>query len=399
MRALRHRDFRILWLGALISFTGTWIQSVAQGWLVFELTHDKARVATVFFAGMAPGAIFGPFAGAFADRFDKRWVLVVCQSTFAIGAIFLTVATYMNFVQYWHILMVALVNGVFGCIETPTRQSVISRVVPPEDLAAAVPVNAMTFNLARIIWPSIGGVLAATFGPKACYLTNACSYTALILSIILIKSNLKPENTRKEPIKDLLFEGMQYTFRDKRLRTLFIMEAIVASFGLFYISQMPAIAKEMLGLKEQGLGLAMTCVGIGAMSGLLLVTRMADLPIKGRIVGIAMFTFGIGLTLLGFSRTPFVAFPILVVVGMASIAQFNTTNALFQVLSPDRLRGRVIAMHVWALSGLLPAIGILALGRFAQDASLPLALNLGGVLVLAGAIWGFFNRDKLKDAA
>lgn len=405
-RAFRHRDFRLMWTGAFLSFTGSFIQNIAQGWLVYELTGDEAKLAFVTFCGMAPVAVLGPFAGTLADTFDKRRVLMLSQATFGCGALFLAYATFQGFVQYWHIVTVALIFGSVGAIEMPTRQSIISRVVPSEDLAAAVPLNAMTFNVARLVGPAIGGALLAAFGPQLCYMINGFSYLALILAVFAVKTDLSAFRREPQPIKDLLLEGMRYTLRDKTLKTLFVMELMVSSFGLVYLSLMPAIARDMLGLDKRGLGFAMATVGIGAVSGLLLMTMLSDRPIKGLMVRWAMVGVGIGCITLGLSQSPYVAFPMLVLIGGSVIIQFNTTNTLFQLLSPEHLRGRVLAMHIWAISGLGP-FGMLALGWLAGAtktradwpiAGIPLALTIGGMLVLVGAMWGFGKRRYLVEA-
>jgi MFS family permease len=165
MRALRHRDFLVLWLGALLSFAGSWVQSVAQGWQVNDLTHDASKVALVAFAGNAPIAIFGPFAGTISDTLNKRTVLVIAQGLYGFGAFYLGIRAYSGLITFWDIFAVALLFGMVGCVENPTRQSLVSRCVPPEDLAAAIPINAMTFNIARIAGSAVGGLLLAHFGP------------------------------------------------------------------------------------------------------------------------------------------------------------------------------------------------------------------------------------------
>ncbi|MFY9233218.1 MAG: MFS transporter [Fimbriimonadaceae bacterium] len=389
-----YRDFRLLWIGAFLSFMGSWIQNIAQGWLVFEMTRDPAKLGLVTFLGMAPVSLFGPFAGSLADMFNKRTVLILTQAVFACGSLFLAAATYFGFVEYWHILIVAVVVGMAGCIEMPTRQSIVSRVVPPELLPKAIPFNAMTFNLARLLGPAIGAVLLANFGPEVCYGVNGLSYIALILAAMAIKADLSAMHREPQPIKDLLFEGLLYTMRDKRLKTLFFMEATVSAFGLFYLPLMPAIAKEMLGLDKIGLGWAMTSVGVGAISGLLLMTRISHKPVRAMTVRVTMTTFALAMFVLSVSTTPYLAFPMLALMGMSAIMQFNTTNTLFQLLSPEHLRGRVLAMHIWALAGAGSVFPFL-FGGLASQTSLRVALAVGASCVLIGAIAGWLNRKGL----
>ncbi|RYG42816.1 MFS transporter, partial [bacterium] len=368
VRVLSYPDFRLMWFGAFLSFTGSWVQNVAQGYFVYELTHDEGKLALVSFASSIPVFLFGFVAGGLADAFDKRKVLIVAQALLGCAALFLAWATWRGTATFGSVIAVAFVVGLIGCVEMPTRQSIVSRVVPAEDLAAAVPVNAMTFNVARIFGPAIGGFLLATVGVAACYLLNGLSFIALIWAVLAIRADLGRPERRKQPIGDLIFEGALYTFREVRLRTLLILETITACFGIFYLPLIPAYVREELGYSEAAskgaLAGAYTSIGVGALIGLVFITSLSDSPHKGRIVRGAMLAIGIGLLVLSTVHSPWVAFPTMAIIGGSTIMQFNTTNALFQLLSPEHLRGRVLSMHIWALNGLSP-FGILALGTLA----------------------------------
>lgn len=396
MRAFRHRDFRLLWTGAFLSFVGSWIQIVAQSWQVYDLTHDKALLGIVAFCGSAPVSIFGPFAGAISDTFNKRGILVAAQLIFGLGALYLSIASYFHFIRYWHIVAVALLFGFVGCVETPTRQSLVSRVVPPEDLVAAIPINGMTFNLARVVGPAIAGFMLAASGPTFCYLANAVSYLALVYAVLAIRADTSAVKSEIQPIKDLLLEGMRYTYRDIRLRTLFILEASTSMFALIYLALMPAIVEDLLKLGERELGFCYTCIGLGAIVGLLLVSAYSDLPIKASLIRWSMTVIGLALWGLGSTVSPMAAYILLAIMGFGTIAQFNLTNTLFQTLSPDRLRGRVLSMHVWALSGLGP-IGTIAAGYLARAAGIPITLKVGSACLLAVTVWGWLFRRGLAN--
>lgn len=402
----RHRDFRLMWIGAFLSFCGSWIESIAQGYLVYQLTHDKFLLGLVMFASTVPVTLFGPVAGTLADMVDKRKLLVITQGTFAAGSLFLAVATYMHFVQYWHIVTVALILGTVNTIDMPARQSIVSRVVPPEDLPAAIPINALTFNFARIVGPAIGGILMVAAGPQACYLVNGLSFFALIFAGLAIRADLKATKSGPQPIKDLILEGALYTFRESRLRALFILEAVISMFGLFYTAQMPAIANDMLAdhslpkaaFDAQTAKILSTCyvfVGLGAVVALVFIMSASHLKIKSTILRVATTGIGLCLVLLSFARVPAVAYLIFIFLGMAAITIFNTANTLFQMLSPERLRGRVLSMHIWALNGLGP-IGIFAFGYFAEHGGLPRALLTGGLVVCLAALWGWLDRKDFE---
>lgn len=387
----RHRDFRLLWFGAFFSFMGGWAQQIAQGYLVYLLTESNAKLAIVTVCAMLPVTFFGLLAGVVTDSFDKRRLLVAAQMVFAATALYLAAATYWGFVTYEQILVIALINGTVSAVEMPTRQSVVSKVVPPEDLPAAIPFNAMTFNFARIIGPAIGGVLLGLFGPAACYLMNGLSFSALIFAGLAIRTDLRATPREKQPILDLIMEGLLYTMRDVRLKTLFFLESAVSIFGLFYLSQMAAIAEQMLSLGKR-LGNAYLAVGIGSITALFVVMTLSDRPVKAFLIRLATTVMGVALILLAFTTNEWVAYVYFAVLGFCAVTIFNLCNTLFQTLSPEHLRGRVLSMHIWALSGIGP-VGVFAFGLVAEEFGLPVALGIGGgVMVVAGAIAWMYKK-------
>lgn len=404
VRVFRHRDFRLLWTGAFLSFIGSWVQKLAESWLVYQLTHNAYLLGLVMFCASVPTTIFGPIAGTLADTFNRRTLLVVTQAIFALGAFYLAAAAYFHFVTYMQILIVAFILGVVSTVEQPARQATVSSCVPAEDLSLAIPVNAMTFNLSRLIGPAIGGLLLVAIGPAACYLVNGISFFALIFSVLAIKADLSAKQREPLPVKDLIIEGALYTFRERRLRTLFFLESILSICGLVYITQMPAIVARMLlpsgesleGTHDKAINaMAYTAIGIGALCGLATVMTLAERPVRALLIRSAMTCLAVTLIALGFVRNEWVAYPVFAILGMCAITQFNLTNTLFQTLAPPRLRGRVLSMHIWALNGLGP-IGILAFGYIAEQISMPFSLQLGGGLVLCGALWSWINWKGLE---
>jgi len=393
----RHRDFRLIWTSAFLSFIGSFIQIVAEGYLVFQLTHRNDSLAWVFACNALPVTVFGPFAGAISDTMDRRKVLIFTQTTFAIGALYLAAATYFGFVQYWQILVVATILGTVNSIDMPTRQAIISKVVPPEDLAAAIPINAMTFNLARLIGPPIGGLLNTAIGPDACYFVNGLSYFALVFAALAVRADLRALKRDAQPIVDLVKEGFLYTMRDRRLRAIFLLESAVSLFGLFYITQMAAIVEQLImpGRSDNevkaALAIAYSTVAIGTLTSLFVVTWMSHLPIKRWVLRIAVTLMGVGLLLLSIARQDWMFYAVFALLGLGAIAIFNTCNQLFQALSPDRLRGRVLSMHIWALSGVGP-FGTIGFGYLAQQFGLRTAFLVGGVLILLTALGAWLSR-------
>ncbi len=386
-RVFRHRDFRLLWGGAFLSFSGSWVQTIAQQFLVYEMTKSYALLSYVAAASMLPTTLLGPFLGSVTDMFDRRKLLVGCQAIFSLCALYLAAATYFEFIQYWHILVVAAITGTTGVIEIPARQSIISRVVPPEDFANAIPINALTFNIARPLGSAIGGVLLRSVGVSACYMVNGLTFFALIFAGLAIRADLSATAREPQPIWDLVSEGFLYTFREAKLRALLIAEGMVSIFGLFYMTQTAAIASDMLG-RPKDLDQLLISQGLGSIVALFFVLSMSHLRVKGLLVRVAVTTIGLLLLALGFAQSFWLALPIYFLLGICTVTIFNTVNTLFQTLAPDRLRGRVISMHNWALGG-LGFIGAISLGAFASKYTLPLAIQVGAVVVLmtAGYLW------------
>lgn len=407
-RLARNSDFRLLWIGAFLSFTGSWVQKIAEGYYVYQLTKDDGKLAIVNFAFSIPVFIFGFMAGSFADAYHKRNLLVLAQALFGLGALFLAAAVWFHFVAYWQLVAVAACVGLVSCVEMPTRQSIVSRVVPREDLHTAVPINAMTFNVARIIGPAIGGILLTTIGVAACYFVNGLSYLALIWAAYAIRSDLSAGKREAQPIRDLIFEGAIYTWREARLRTLLILETITAVFGIFYVALIPAYVEERLHIvnpnaAKAAIGAAYTSIGIGALFGLVVITHLSESERKGTILRVVMAIITVGLVALSLASSPWVAYVAMVFIGGSTMIQFNTTNSLFQILAPERLRGRVLSMHIWALNGLSP-FGVLLFGVIAQatlrhptalGGGIELVTRLGAIAMALGCVWAFVARRHL----
>ena len=395
-RALRHADFRLLFFGAMLSFTGSQIQNVAQGYYVFELTGDKAKLAMVTFFFTIPVLFLAPFSGAIADHVDRRKAMIASLVASAAGAAILAVGYHWKWLTYEMILAISFMNGIVQTVEAPARQSVVRTVVGDEDLPYAVPAQAMTFNLSRIFGQALGGVIASIWGVEACFFINAISFAALIWAVVRIRADLRPKKGELGPISDLLLDGIRYTFRHIGLRTLFLMETATAIFGMFYISLMPAIANQKIGDKPIHLGFAQSAIGIGALTGLSVISWLSGKTPRPLLTRIAMTNVSIGLMLLSLVNHSWIVYPILGLVGMSTIMQFNTTNILFQLMSPENLRGRVISMHLWAISG-LATLGIPIFGQIAQRVSLDRALLVGGAILAAFSVWAWGAHGRVQD--
>ena len=395
-RVFRHRDFRLLWIGAFCSFIGSWIQNVGQGYLVYELTGSKEKLALVSFCTSIPVTFLGPIAGSFVDTMNKKKLLVWTQVFFAASAIFIAVLATFKLLKLEYLLVVALLNGIVSCLEMPVRQSIISSTVPIEDLPVAIPFQGLTFNLARVVGPAIGGLLLAKIGVESCYWVNGLSFFALIFAGLAIRADLTAKQRSDEGMVDLIIEGFRYTWREPRLRMLLILEISISLFSLFYLAQIPAIAKDILHVNKDGLGHVYTAIGIGAILALVVTTKTSDRHVKGKLIRSAVSVMGFSLVLLAFTHSLLVATPILILLGMSGVTIFNTCNSLFQMIAPERLRGRVVSMHIWALNGVGP-IGTLAFGYVAESHGLAFAMQLAGMITVLLSVWAWTNPLRLES--
>lgn len=394
--AFRARDFRWLWGGTFISFVGTQAQTVAQGYYVYQLTGSKAALGFIAFLGMVPVTVIGPIAGALVDRMDRRKSLMTYALLYSLFTLSMAIAAAMDRLTIAHIATVSFIMGLIGAFEMPTRQSLVRQVVPPEHLSSAIPAQAMTFNLARIIGPAIGGQIVAILGAMWCFFVNAGSYLAVLLSVLTMRVDTRPNlSARREPVMDLLKEGVQYTLRNPSLRTLFLMECATSLFAIFYVFQMPALAS-LLKLGPSGLGNLMSSVGVGAMIALITLGALSQRRYKAQAAGLAMLGLAIGLLLLSQVQSAWMAYPVVALTGASAIMQFNTTNTLFQTIAPPRLHGRVLSMHIWAISGISP-FGTLAMGAFAERFGLRESFALGGGLLLVAAIVAWMFRKTIVE--
>lgn len=394
-RVFRHRDYRLLWIGAFLSFIGGWIQNIGQGVLVYDITGNKEKLALITLFWNLPVLVLGPFAGGMVDTLNKKKLLVWTQILLAAIAFTVGILTWTGNITFNILLFAALANGVVSCFEMPVRQAMMSASVPKEDVAIAIPVQGFSFNLARVVGPALASLVLANMKIEHTYIINGFSYLALIFAALAVKTSMAALADRTAPMFDLILEGFRYMWREPRLKTLFLIETLVNFFALFYLAQMPAIAKDMLGLDKDGVGYITTAVGVGAVIALITNTRTADLHIKGNLIKGAVFAMAVGLALLSQTTTIWVAMPVMVVLGMSSILIFNLCNSLMQLIAPEQLRGRVISVHVWALSG-LGSLGVYPYGWLSEHYGLRLALQIAAVITLAIGIWAYSNKLSLE---
>jgi MFS family permease len=370
---MRSPAFRRYWVGAFLSFVGSWIQNVAQSWLVYELTRSEFLLGVVGFASGVPMLFLAPVGGALADRWNRRNILLITQSLFALSAFALAALTYAGAIRYEYIVALALLNGLVLTVDLPTRQSLVAHLVPRADLANGIALNAAAFHTARILGPAIGGLLLEWVGAAPCFLVNALSFSAILLALLSLRIQPSTDGRAPTGILQSLREGVAFVRARRGLMLLWLNVLILSTFGLSYLVLLPVFAAEVLQVGKTGLGQLYTVAGIGSLAGLLLTARLSGEVPRGGLVILA--ANGFAWSVIGFALTthPLLAKGLLMLAGMFGVMQLVSTNTALQTAAPDYLRGRVVSLHTWAINAPAPFASLL-IGKLAQLWGAPTAV-------------------------
>jgi MFS family permease len=385
VRSLRHRNFQLFFGGQLISLIGTWMQNVAQSWLVYRLTGSSLLLGTVSFAGQIPVFPMAPLAGMVADRWNRRTIVIITQTASMVLAFILAALTLSKRITVWEIVLLAALLGVVNAFDIPARQSFLVEMVGREDLMNAIALNSSIFNSARIIGPGIAGILVASIGEGWCFFANAVSYIAVIAGLFLMKI---PPRQAERAIKSALShiaEGFRFVRRTAPIRSLLLILGLVSLVGMPYTVLMPVFAKSVLHGDATTLGVLGSAAGIGALVGALVLASRTRVHGLGKWVWMACASFGGFLILFSFSRQYALSALLLVPVGFSLMTQMGATNTLVQSMVPDRLRGRTMAVYSMMFMGMSPLGAILA-GAAADRISAPTTVALGGGIAIVAAI-------------
>jgi MFS family permease len=393
--ALRHRDFRLFLFGQFVSLCGTWIQTVAQGWLVLQLTDSAFAVGLVTTLGSLPILLFTLYGGVVADRTDKRKLVLALQCGMAVEAVALGVLTQLGLITVEWVMLLAVFFGLLSAFEVPTRQALVAEIVGREDLMNAIALGSSAFNLARVVGPAIAGGLIATVGLAACFYANAASYVAVIAGLVLMRVS-RPAVPTRVPALPALLEGIRYVFGTRWPRALMLLIAAFSIFGFSFITMMPVFARDVLGLDAAGYGLLVSGIGIGAAAAAL---GMAGLGARARTARLAIGSavlFGAALTAAAFAPGLWSALVLFTLTGCLMALNGIAANTMLQLQSPDHLRGRVMGFYSFTVLGMAP-FGSLQAGWVSEHFGVRTALALGGVvcgLVAVGIGWGLGSRGS-----
>jgi predicted MFS family arabinose efflux permease len=396
-RALRHLNFRLYLLGLFVSMIGTYMQIVAEGWLVYRLTNSAFTLGLVGFVAAIPLVPWTLVAGALADRMSRRTLLAMTQIGQVLPPLLLAALTWSGHVQVWHVIVTNVVMGMLSAVDQPTRQALVLQTTGPSDLDNAIALSASAFNVARVIGPAIAGVLVAFLGEAACFALNGVSFLAALVALLAMRLSERAPVTHQPSLGQSLIDGGRYLARERVILALIGLAAIVSLFVLPYQTLLPVFARDILGAGAVGLGLLGTAAGLGAVVGALSSTAI---PPRARgssalALGLIVSVVATGFALCGYFP---LACLLLALVSAAVVAIKVLTFTLIQVRVRDELRGRVMSMTL-LLVGSAPRVGGLAAGYLAARSSAPLALELGALACLVCVIGLSVLVPQLRQVA
>jgi MFS family permease len=398
IRSLKHRNFQLFFSGQLISLVGTWMQTVAQSWLVYRMTGSSLLLGLVSFAGQIPVFPMAPLAGMVADRLNRRKVVIATQTASMILAFILAFLTLKGIVTVWEVVVLASLMGVVNSFDIPARQAFLVEMVGREDLMNAIALNSSMFNGARIIGPAIAGVLVASIGEGWCFFANAVSYIAVIAGLIVMRMPHKKRERELATAFEHIAEGFRFVRKTAPIRALMQLLGLVSFVALPYTILLPIFAKDILHGDARTLGVLATATGIGALAGALTLASRTKVQGLGRWVAISGMAAGASLILFAFSHSYVLSIILLLPVGFSVMTQLGATNTLVQAMVPDRLRGRTMAVYSMMFMGMSP-LGALASGALADRIGAPRTVAIGGALAIVGAIAFARNLPRIRVEA
>ncbi|MBU0604784.1 MAG: MFS transporter [Candidatus Omnitrophica bacterium] len=385
-RTLRYRNFRIFFMGQNVSLVGTWMQQVAMGWLVYRLTGSALLLGVVAFSNQIPIFILSPLGGVVADRFNRRKLLIITQALSAAQAIILGALTLTGHIQIWHIIALGIVLGCINSFDIPARQSfLVEMVEKKENFGNAIALNSLMFNAARLIGPSIAGLVIALFGEGVCFLVNGISYLAVLWSLFMMRIVPKNPKPRRIAVLEELKEGFKYTFGFAPIRLILLLLSVISAMGMAFVVLMPVFARDILKGGPETLGFLMSSVGIGAAAATIYLASRKSIVGLGRLIPVSASVFAVGIILFSLSRTLWISMAVLSVSGFGMMVSMAACNTILQTISEDDKRGRVMSFYTMSFMGMAP-IGSLAAGVIAGRIGVTGTLIIGGAICVVASI-------------
>jgi MFS family permease len=388
LRALKYRNFQLFFSGQLISLIGTWMQNIAQAWLVYRLTGSMVLLGGISFCSQFPIFLLSTMGGIVADRYSRHRVVIATQTLSMLLALALAALTLTHTVQIWHIFALSALLGAVNAFDIPARQSFIVEMVARADLMNAIALNSSMFNASRVVGPAIAGILVAAIGEGWCFFANGISYIAVIVGLLLMNVERHEHVRRSGSALANIVEGFRFVLDNRAIHALLILLGIASIMGMPFTVLMPVFADRILHGGPRALGWLTGCAGMGALAAALLLASRQTLKGLSVWVATASTAFGAGLVVFATSRTFLFSTVVMVPVGFALMLQMGASNTLIQSMVPDQLRGRVMGVYSMVIMGMAPFGGLLA-GLVADRLGAPTTVAIGGVICLisAGIFW------------
>ena len=397
LRALRHRNYQLFFSGQLISLVGTWMDQVAESWLVYRLTGSALLLGTVAFASQIPVFLMAPIGGAVADRYNRRTILVTTQSCMMVLAFILAGLTLTHRIKVWELMVLAALLGVVNAFDIPARQAFLVDMVSRDDLVNAIALNSSMFNGARVVGPAVAGIVVAAIGEGWCFFANAVSFIAVITGLLMMRIQRPRLSIEGSPLENII-EGFKFVINNRPIHALMILLGLVSFTAMPYAVLMPIFAEDILHGGATALGILMGCSGVGALGGAITLAMKKSLRGLGRWVAVACSSFGVALIAFSFSHVMWLSALLLVPAGFFVMVQMASSNTLIQSMVPDQLRGRVMAVYSMMFMGMAP-FGALLAGSVAHKIGAPWTVAMGGIIGAVGGVIFGLKWPALRPAA
>ncbi len=396
VRALRYRNYRLFFGGQSISLIGTWMTRIATSWLVYRLTHSAFLLGVAGFSLQIPILLLGPFAGVWVDRLDRHRVLVITQILSMIQSFWLAALALSGRITVGEIIALSLFQGAINAFDMPARQAFVVQMVEDRaDLSNAIALNSSMVNGARLIGPSLAGIIIAAFGEGYCFLIDGFSYIAVIISLLLMHISLQPARLQRTAVLQELREGWNYVAHFAPIRSILLLLALISLVGMPYTVLMPIFAGTVLHGGAHTLGFLMAASGVGALIGALVLATRRSVVGLGRVIAMTAGGFGVGLVAFANSRWLPLSLVLMMVTGFSMMTQMASTNTILQTIVDEDKRGRVMSFYSMAFQGTAP-FGSLIAGAAAARIGAPYTLMIGGSLCVVGAAWFCTELPKIR---
>lgn len=393
--AFKSKNYRLYFVGQLVSTVGSWLQIVAEGWLIFQLSRSAYYVGLSAAASTLPALFLSLIGGVIVDRFPKKKVIMVTQTSSMILAFILGILTITHIITVWQIILLAFLLGIVQAIDIPARQAYVSELVDDKKLlSSAIALNSTIYNSARVIGPTVAGLLIASLGLGMAFIINGFSYIAVIVALFFIKTRVIPIKIHPSPIKAIK-EGLHYAFSHPTIKSLLISTVIISIFGWSYSTLMPVIAHDIFNLNAAGLGYLYAATGIGALCATVIISAYSHRISPYIFIVGGNITFAIMLILFTFTRNVYIAYVFLFIIGFSLVGMFAMINTTIQHAVTDHMRGRVMSIYTLSYLGFAP-LGNFEIGYLAEKLGPGFAIRISGIIVLIFGVYFYRNLRLVK---